>query len=189
SAPINAVIGDAAGLGTITNDDQPPGPSLTLSTATASPGQTFTATVANGPGHPLDWVVLYATAAPNGPGYVDYFFLNGTKTPPATGMTGGTITFTAPTTPGTYHVRLLGSGTYARVAISGTLTVAPQPTLSINDVSLAEGNSGTATATFTVTLAPVNPTQTVTVNYATANGTATTANADYDAATGTLTFP
>src|SRR6185503_17827431 len=147
SAPINAVIGDAAGLGTITNDDQPPGPSLTLSTATASPGQTFTATVANGPGHPLDWVVLYAAAAPNGPGYVDYFFLNGTKTPPATGLTGGMITFTAPATPGTSNVRFLDNGTYAPLAVSGTLTVAPQPTLSISDVSVVEGNGGTTTAT------------------------------------------
>lgn len=61
-----------------------------------------------------------------------------------------------------------------------------QPTVSINDVSIVEGNSGTSTAIFTVSLS--NPsTQTVTVDYATANVTAT-AGSDYVAASGTLTF-
>ena len=61
------------------------------------------------------------------------------------------------------------------------------PTLSINDVSVAEGNAGTTTLGFTVTLSAVSG-QTVTVDYATANGTATTADGDYLAASGTLTF-
>lgn len=42
------------------------------------------------------------------------------------------------------------------------------PTLSINDVSLTEGDSGQSIATFTVTLLPTSP-NTVTVNYQTAN--------------------
>ena len=61
------------------------------------------------------------------------------------------------------------------------------PTLSINDVAVAEGNAGTTTLGFTVTLSAVSG-QTVTVGYATANGTATTADGDYLAASGTLTF-
>src|SRR6185295_11492662 len=69
----------------------------------------------------------------------------------------------------------------------GTLTVAATPTLTITDVTLAEGDTGTTTASFTVTLAPMNATQTVTVDYATANGTAT-AGSDYVTAGGTLTF-
>lgn len=60
------------------------------------------------------------------------------------------------------------------------------PSLSINDVSVAEGNSGTTDATFTVTLS-TSSAQTVTVNYATADGTAS-AGSDYTAASGTLTF-
>ena len=59
-------------------------------------------------------------------------------------------------------------------------------TLSINNVTVGEGNSGTTTAVFTVTLSPARTT-TVTVNYATANGTAT-AGSDYVAQAGILTF-
>jgi serralysin len=58
--------------------------------------------------------------------------------------------------------------------------------LSINDVSLSEGNSGTKNATFTVSLSQASS-QTVSVNYGAANGTAT-AGSDYTATSGTLTF-
>ncbi len=65
-------------------------------------------------------------------------------------------------------------------------TAPPAPSLSINNVSVAEGDSGTVAATFTVTLSAAS-TQTVTVNYATANNSAA-APGDYAAASGTLTF-
>ncbi len=69
-----------------------------------------------------------------------------------------------------------------------TIPIAPAgPTLSINDVSMAEGNSGTTSFTFTVTLSSAS-TGTVTVDVATADGTAT-APSDYTAVpTTTLTF-
>jgi hypothetical protein len=60
------------------------------------------------------------------------------------------------------------------------------PTVSINDVSMAEGNSGTKNFTFTVTLSAASG-QTVTMNFATANGTAT-AGSDYTATSGSLSF-
>ena len=73
---------------------------------------------------------------------------------------------------------------------SGTATttvVAVQPTISISDVSKAEGNSGTTSYTFNVTLSAAT-TATVKVDYATADGTAT-APSDYIALpTTTLTF-
>src|SRR5204862_3124170 len=63
----------------------------------------------------------------------------------------------------------------------------PLPSLSINNVNVAEGNSGTTNANFIVTLSAASG-RTVTVNYATADGTAT-APSDYVAIpTTTLTF-
>jgi Calx-beta domain len=64
--------------------------------------------------------------------------------------------------------------------------VAALPTLAINNVTLAEGNSGTTAFNFTVTLSAARATA-VTVNYATSNGTAT-AGSDYAAVSGTLNF-
>ena len=59
-------------------------------------------------------------------------------------------------------------------------------TISINDVSVQEGNSGPIPMSFTVALS-ASSTSPVTVDYATSNGTAT-AGADYTAVSGTLTF-
>ncbi len=61
-----------------------------------------------------------------------------------------------------------------------------KPSLSINDVTLNEGNSGTTGFTFTVTLSSPS-TETVTVGYGTADGTALQSS-DYQSASGTLTF-
>ena len=60
------------------------------------------------------------------------------------------------------------------------------PSISINDVSAAEGNTATTNAVFTVTRSSPNG-QTVTVHFSTADGTAT-AGTDYLASNGTLTF-
>jgi hypothetical protein len=61
-----------------------------------------------------------------------------------------------------------------------------QPAISINDPSLAEGNSGDTIAIFTVTLS--NPSsQQIDVDWGTASGTAS-AGSDYQAANGMLTF-
>ena len=58
--------------------------------------------------------------------------------------------------------------------------------VSINDVTVTEGNSGTVNANFTVSLSAASG-QTVSVDYATADGTAT-APGDYTAAGGNLVF-
>src|SRR5262249_11200305 len=71
----------------------------------------------------------------------------------------------------------------------GTLTINDNdasPNLSINSLSVAEGDTGTQNVTLTVTLSAVSG-QNVTVDYATSGGTAT-APADYAAVNGTLTF-
>ena len=69
----------------------------------------------------------------------------------------------------------------------GVVTITDDdPNLTINDVTVTEGNSGETIASFLVTLSPA-PIRSVTVNYATADGTAL-AGSDYQAATGMLTF-
>jgi CSLREA domain-containing protein len=59
------------------------------------------------------------------------------------------------------------------------------PSLSINDVTMNEGDSSTTSFVFTVTK---TGTGTASVSYATADGTATTADSDYQSNSDTLTF-
>jgi hypothetical protein len=137
---------------------------------------------------------------------VDYSTANGTATAGADyTAVNGTLTFAPGETTKTINVPIINDAldeldeTYfvnlsnASNAIlidnqgQGTITDNDNtPTLSINDVSVTEGDSGTKTLDFTVTLSTASG-QTVTVNYATADGTAT-AGTDYVAASGMLTF-
>lgn len=65
-------------------------------------------------------------------------------------------------------------------------TTVDQASMTINDPTVTEGNSGTVAMTFTVTMSKATA-GTVTVDYATSDGTAT-AGSDYVATSGTLTF-
>jgi hypothetical protein len=80
----------------------------------------------------------------------------------------------------------IGTPSSATVTIIDNDSPPLTPSLSINDVRVVEGDTGTRTATFTVTLANPNS-NVVTVQYATKNGTAT-AGVDYIATSGMLTF-
>jgi hypothetical protein len=74
--------------------------------------------------------------------------------------------------------------------LPGTATIADDdaaPTVSVNDVSVAEGNSGLATATFTLTLSGPSARQ-VDVSFATADGSARS-GPDYVATGGNATIP
>ncbi len=63
----------------------------------------------------------------------------------------------------------------------------PLPAVSINDVSVTEGNTGTTNAVFTVSISAASGSA-VTVDYATESGTAQSAGIDFGSASGTLTF-
>ncbi|MGV1088564.1 MAG: Calx-beta domain-containing protein, partial [Mycobacterium sp.] len=134
---------------------------------------------------------------------------NGTATAGEDYVAGaGTLTFAAGETVKSVTVGVIGDttvesnetftvklstpsgATISHARATGTIlnddTAPVLPTLSIADVSTAEGNSGTSTMAFTVTLSKAATTL-VAVNYATANGTAT-AGSDYSAASGTINF-
>jgi len=70
----------------------------------------------------------------------------------------------------------------------GTILNDDLPVLSIDDVTVNEGDAGTVPATFTVTLSEAPPAD-VTVNFATRDGSATATGGDYNANSGFLLFP
>src|SRR5262249_30447587 len=88
-----------------------------------------------------------------------------------------TVTLSSPT-----------NATISRAQATGTIiNDDPVPSISVADVAVQEGNSGTTPMPFTLALSAASG-QTVSVAYATANGTAT-AGSDYTATSGTATFP
>lgn len=76
--------------------------------------------------------------------------------------------------------------TGGRLDIASLMAKSPVAGISVGDVSITEGNTGTSNAVFMVRLSSP-ATDTVTVNYATADGTAA-AQLDYTAVSGTLSF-
>ena len=76
--------------------------------------------------------------------------------------------------------------TFRILSAVANVPVVVSPSVSIDDVSAVEGNSGTTMMSFPVTLSAAS-TKSVSVNYLTSNGTAT-APADYAAAGGTIRF-
>ena len=114
-------------------------PSLTPSTVTASPGDTITVTVSNGPGNTTDWVGMHAATGPD-TAFLDWKYLNETRTAPPSAFTSATLNFTLPFTPGTYNFRLFASNGFTKVATSATVTVQDAPVLQVTPGSLAFGN-------------------------------------------------
>lgn len=72
--------------------------------------------------------------------------------------------------------------------VPGGVPPSPTPNISINDVSVDEGDAGTTDAVFTVSLSASSD-QDVTIDFATADDSATTADNDYVARSGSLAFP
>ncbi|MGI9214038.1 MAG: Calx-beta domain-containing protein, partial [Methylococcaceae bacterium] len=192
----NAALSTASATVKIKNDDQ-----AVLSIASN------TITEGNAGSQNLDLTVTLSAPATQ-PVSVDYTTANGTAMAGSdyTAMSG-TITFPAGTTSQKISIPISGdtqvesnetftvtlgraqNATVSGVAGTATVTISndDQPVLSLADVSLNEGNSGTQEAVLTVTLSAASP-QTVTVDYATANFSAV-AGSDYTAKTGTLSFP
>jgi hypothetical protein len=158
------------------------GVTTTAVTSSANPsdfGQTviFTAIVSSGSGTPQ--------------GSVQFKDGGATLGSPQTLVSGMAQLTTSSLAIGTHTITADYSGDSNFQMSSGTLAggqvVKAQPMVSINDVSVVEGNTGTTNLQFNVSLAATSGLM-VKVDYATADGTATTADNDYVASTGTLIF-
>ncbi|MBK7030042.1 MAG: tandem-95 repeat protein [Bacteroidales bacterium] len=198
SRPIT--LGASTGTGTIVNDDNA---SISIGDVSLTEGNTgtknFTFTVT-------------LTDAVSGTVTVDYATANGTATLVDGDYiaTSGTVVFSAGQTSKTIIVPVngdtkveadetftvelsnLANGGYDVIlgtsTGNGTILNDDAATISINDVTANEGNSGTTSFTFTVSMSNASD-DVVTVDYATSNGTATSADPDYTAITATtLTF-
>ncbi|GAA0582345.1 agmatine deiminase family protein [Kribbella sandramycini] len=101
----------------------PTGPRVVADRTTVRRGGQITATVTNGPGNTRDWVGLYRASATNSAGGVDEKYLNGRNSPPSSGLTSASITFTAPNTTGTYNFRFFANDGYPLLATSATFSV------------------------------------------------------------------
>ncbi len=197
STATGATILDGSGLGTIQNDDAQPKISVDdVSHAEGDTGQTdftFTVSLSNPSAQAVtvDYATQDGTATTAGS---DYTQATGTLSL-AAGQTSKTVTVKAngDTTfepDETFALKLTNPAGATVLDDTGAATIQnddAQPSLSVNDVSVLEGDSGQSDLIFTVSLSHPGD-GSVTADYATQDGTATTADADYDTAGGTLTF-
>ena len=192
----NATLGRSQAVGTIQNGAALPTVSISDTTVlegnSGTSNAAFTLTLSN-PSY-QSVTAYYYTADNTAKGYSQYTPNGGTSITFAPGQTQQTINIpifgnTTYEPDRSFLVNLYGAdnATVGRNQAVGTIkNDDPYPTLSVNDVTVNGGNSGTREATFTLTLS--NPTyQTVSAYYATANNTAT-AGSDYAQTSGSLVF-
>ena len=181
SNPSGASIADGTGIGTIADDDAAPTVSINnVSTPEGDAGATtatFTVSLSAPSGKAIS--VDYATADGTATAPGDYAGVSGTLSF-APGQTTKTVDVAVQGDllnefDETFAVKLSNLSNVAPGILSGTGTILdddPMPTVSVGDVSVPEGDAGTANATFTVSLSapsgkPIN------VDYASADGSAT----------------
>jgi hypothetical protein len=160
-------------------------------TALSTKNATFTISIDKTSGS--DVTVHYATADVTATQPADYTSTSGTATITA-GNTSTTVNVpivqdSLDENDETFHVNLTTPTGAIILDNQGTGTIVDDdnpPSIAVNDVTVAEGNSGTTPATFTVSLSQASG-KTVTVAYATSDSTATQPS-DYASASGTVTF-
>ncbi|MFN2471085.1 MAG: Calx-beta domain-containing protein [Gaiellaceae bacterium] len=195
AAPVNATLTDAQGVGTIVDDEAAP----TLSVSDVSVNEadaatkkaTFTVTLSAASG--LTVTVDYATQNVTAVSPADYDTTSGTLTF-APGQTSKAVDVTfrndALDEPDeTFDLKLSNPANATISDSSGTATILDDDatsSVSVNDVSVSEGDSGTTIATFTVTPSAASGRAT-SVSYATQDASATQP-ADYASASGTIAF-
>ena len=181
SNPTNATIADAQGQATITNDDPQPTVSVAVQTfrTEGAQGTSGNASVEVRLSNPSfqTITVSFATASGSATAGTDYVTTSGD----VTFNPGDTLKTIAAQVNGdnideineTFLVNLTSPVNATLGTAQGTVLIQDDdgPTLSIGDVSVTEGNSGSKNAVFTVTLSSASV-QDILVNYSTADGTA-----------------
>ena len=177
-------------------------PTVTLSETAVNAGATVTARITDGTGLPGDWIALYDTRG--GPReYLQWQFLNGSHARPANGFADTSVTFTAPSTAGTYNVRLFRNDSYALMTTSATITVSappppalPTPTVTFGPSTVGIGATvratianGTAKAGDWIGLYETNGTQTSYLQWQYLNGSYQKPAAGLAAASVLFTLP
>jgi hypothetical protein len=189
TTPTNATILDTQGIGTITDNDA--SPTLSINDVTVSEGNSgtvsasFTVTLSTQSGRTV--TVAAQTANNSASSGSDYTAVAATTLSFAAGTTTKTFTVsvlgdTVDEANETYFVNLTSPTNSTTSDAQGLGTITDDdtsPTMSINDVTTTEGNTGSTNAVFTVTLSTASG-QTVTVSAQTANNTAAS-GADYTA--------
>ena len=187
TSPTNATIGDAQGLGTITNDDS--APSFTVSDAGADEGNTLTFTITLNRASGASATVKYRTV--DGTATVadgDYDAVALTPVTFAAGETTKQVTVdsnadTKDEPDETFIVRLSEPFGATISDADGEGEIRDDdgtPTVSVDDASVTEGDAGTKSIDFTIHVLPANSTGT-TVTYALgATGDTATKGVDYD---------
>lgn len=193
SSPVNAKIADAQGIGTVYDNEGPPSLVVTdVSGAEASGTLSFSVLLTNASGSSVN--VDYATADGTAIAGSDYTATSGTLT-----FTPGQTSKPVPVTIAndalaeddeTFTLNLSNAtGGIAIVDAQGVGTIVNDdldPTVSVGNASVVEGDIGTTTLSLPVTLSGPSGRE-VDVDYATSDGTAT-AGTDYTATSGTLVF-
>jgi chitinase len=185
SNPVGAMIGDGQAIGWIMNDDAAAPPTLSIGDVSIAEGDSLTknATFTVALSAPQPGPVYFDIATANGTasGKSDYVSKSAIAVQIAAGATTRTFNVvingdTDPESDETFLVKLSNpvGATLADGQAVGTISnddAAVAPTLSIGDVTIAEGKAGTKNATFTVTMSSPQPGP-VAFDIATANGTA-----------------
>lgn len=192
--PVNATIGDAQGIGTIYDNEGPPALVVGDTSANEADGSlSFTVQLTNASASTV--TVDYATADETAIAGTDYTAAGTTTLTYTPGQTSKTVTVTVADDSLAEEDETalldLSNATNASIAdaqgVGSIVNDDADPNVTIADVSVSEGDSGSVTATFTVSLSTASGQETA-VDYLTSDTTAT-AGSDYTATSGTLTIP
>jgi hypothetical protein len=185
-------LADPQGLGTVTDDDNAPNVSINSATITEGDTASFTVTLDAVSGLPVS--LSFATIDGTATAGQDYTGNSGNLVfqPGETSkaVTVVTLQDNSNEADEVFTVTLSNENNAGVVNRTGTGTINNDDLVSISmaDLTQAEGNAGASNFVFTVTLSTTSD-RAVTVSFATADGSATTADNDYTAGSGTLTIP